>query len=121
MSQDTLTHPSTATSITASNQPISYSSQPIDDIKGIGFHEPHFDLLLTTLQQRYGSEVAFDYNFTKYAGQQYHTQSDGGLTIDSSQYIREMLLSFGIQDVEGASTLTSPDFFQVTTDPTRSM
>ena len=90
----------------------------IDDIKGIGFHQPHFDLLLTTLQQRYGSEVAFDYNFTKYAGQQYHTQSDGGLTIDSSQYIKEMLLSFGIQDVEGASTPTSPDFFQVTTDPT---
>ena len=29
-----------------------------------------------------------------------------------------MLLSFGIQDVEGASTPTSPDFFQVTTDPT---
>lgn len=28
-----------------------------------------------------------------------------------------MLLSFGIQNIEGASTPTSPDFFQLTTDP----
>ena len=89
----------------------------VDDIKGIGFHMPHFDLLLHTLQQRYGSEVTFDYNFKKYAGQQYHPQDDGGLTIDCSQFIQEMLQSFGISTIEGASTPTSSDFFHPTDNP----
>ena len=90
----------------------------VDDIKGIGFHQPHFDLLLATLRSRYGDEITFDYNFTKYAGQQYHTQPNGGLTIDCSQYIQEMLTSFGIKDIEGASTPTSPDFFHISSDLT---
>ena len=63
----------------------------VDDIRGIGFHLPHFDLLLTVLPNRYGPGVDFDYAFRKYAGQQYHTQSDGALTADCSQYIQEML------------------------------
>ena len=89
----------------------------VDDIKGIGFHQPHFDLLLTVLRERYGQEVEFDYTFKKYAGQQYHTQPDGALTVDCSQYIQEMLTSFGITTIEGASTPTSPDFFHPTDDP----
>ena len=37
----------------------------VDDIKGIGFNQPHFDILLTTLKSRYSDEITFDYNFTK--------------------------------------------------------
>ena len=68
----------------------------VDDIRGIGDHLPHFDLLLTILRNRYGPGVDFDY-----AGQQYHTQSDGALTADCSQYIQEILTT-----IEGASTPT---------------
>ena len=90
----------------------------IDDIQGIGFHQPHFTRLQSILRHRYGQEIEFDYSFNKYAGQQYHPQPDGGLTVDCSQYIQEMLTSFGITDIEGASTPTGPDFFHTTTDTT---
>ena len=90
----------------------------IDDIQGIGFHQPHFTRLQSILCHRYGQEIEFDYSFNKYASQQYHLQPDGGLTVDCSQYIQEMLTSFGITDVEGASTPTGPDFFHTTTDTT---
>ena len=90
----------------------------IDDIPGIGFHQPHFTRLESILRHRYGQEIEFDYSFKKYAGQQYHFQPDGGLTVDCSHYIQEMLTSFIITDVEGASTPTGPDFFHTTTDTT---
>lgn len=88
----------------------------VDGIKGIGFHQRHLDLLCDTLQHRYGSEVTFDYNFNKYAGQQYHPQANGGLTIDCSQFIQEMLKFFAIVNVDGAFTSTSSVFFYPTTD-----
>ena len=46
----------------------------VDNIKCIGFHRPHFDLLLTTLKSRYSDEITFDYNFTRYADPQYRPQ-----------------------------------------------
>ena len=90
----------------------------IDDVQGIGFHKPHFTRLQAILRHRYGHEIEFDYSFNKYAGQQYHSQPDGRLTVDCSQYTQEMLTSFGITDVEGASTPFSSDFFHTTTDTT---
>ena len=90
----------------------------IDDIQGLSFYQPHFDRLHTVLRERYGEEVTFDYAFSKYAGQQYHAQPDGGLTVECSQYIRELLTSFSITTVEGASTPTGPDFFHTSTDNT---